>query len=161
MRLVEERVITGKQKGTPLADVIREFGEDDLLGDRPPGVTVAAVEVSDEARADLAKLYKEDRQLVREAFREMQSLEEQPYAGEKLREKSNRTPLAEADCRKVKFDLPDSSPRANPRYRYRIVYRIEPHEGAPHRVYVIAVCPKRDAYGDGTAPAAKGLREIA
>jgi hypothetical protein len=36
MRLIEERVITGEESGTPLADVIREFGEDDLLGDRPP-----------------------------------------------------------------------------------------------------------------------------
>jgi ParE-like toxin of type II ParDE toxin-antitoxin system len=124
-------------------------------------VTVAAVEVSDEAKADLVELYKEDPELVREAFRQMQALEEQPYAGEKLREKSNRKPLAEADCRKLKFDRPDRSPRSNPRYRYRIVYRIEPHEGAPHRVYVIAVCPKQDAYGTGTARAAKRLRELA
>lgn len=35
MRLVEERVITGKEKGAPLADVIRGFGQDDLLGDSP------------------------------------------------------------------------------------------------------------------------------
>ncbi len=35
MRLVEERVVTGKESGTPLAEVIREFGEDDLLEDGP------------------------------------------------------------------------------------------------------------------------------
>jgi hypothetical protein len=34
MRLVEERV-TGEESGTPLADVIREFGEEDLLEGGP------------------------------------------------------------------------------------------------------------------------------
>jgi hypothetical protein len=124
-------------------------------------VSAAAVEVSDEAKADLAELHGEDPELVREAFRQMLGLQVQPYAGEKLREKSNRKPLAEADCRKLKFDTPTRSPRADPRYRYRIVYRLEPHEGAPDRVYVIAVCPKKDAYGEGAARAAKRLRELA
>ncbi len=121
----------------------------------------AAVEVSDEAQADLAALQSEDPELAREAFQQMLSLEHEPHAGEKLREKSNRKPLAEADCRKLKFDTPTRSQRANPRYRYRIVYRIEPLEGAPHQVYVIAVCLKKDAYGEGTARAAKRLRELA
>jgi hypothetical protein len=124
-------------------------------------VSAASVELSDEAKADLAELHRENRELVREAFRQMKALEEQPYAGEKLREKSNRKPLADADCRKVKFDLPDRASSAEPRYRYRILYRLEPHEGAPDRVYVIAVCPKKDAYGPGTARAAKRLRELA
>lgn len=36
MRLVEERVITGKERGTPIDDVIREFGfEQELLGESP------------------------------------------------------------------------------------------------------------------------------
>lgn len=124
-------------------------------------MSVATVEVSDEAKADLAELNEEDPQLLREALRQMQELERHPYAGEKLREKSNRKPLAQADCRKLKFDASGRSPNANPRYRYRILYRIEPHEGTPHRVYIIAVCPKKDAYGAGTARAAKRLRELA
>jgi hypothetical protein len=124
-------------------------------------VIAASVELSDEAKADLADLHRENRELVREAFRQMQGLEQQPYAGEKLREKSNRKPLADADCRKLKFDLPDRPASAEPRYRYRILYRLEPHEGVPDRVYVIAVCLKKDAYGPGAARAAKRLRELA
>jgi mRNA-degrading endonuclease RelE of RelBE toxin-antitoxin system len=112
-------------------------------------VTRAELVVSDEARADLKALQAEDSELVREALRQMLALEEQPYSGEKLRHKSNRKPLAEADCRKVKFD------------GHRILYRLEPHEGSPDRVYVIAVCEKRGAYGEGAARAAKRLRELA
>jgi dsRNA-specific ribonuclease len=43
----------------------------------------------------------------------------------------------------------------------RILYRLEPHEGAPADVFVIAVLSKREAYGEGTARAAKRLRELA
>jgi hypothetical protein len=36
MRIIEERVVTGTETGTPLEDVIRELGQDDLL-DEPAG----------------------------------------------------------------------------------------------------------------------------
>jgi hypothetical protein len=35
MRLIEERVVTGEESGTPLAEVILEFGEEDLLEGGP------------------------------------------------------------------------------------------------------------------------------
>jgi predicted type IV restriction endonuclease len=35
MRIIEERVVTGRETGTPLEDVIRELGRDRLL-DEPP-----------------------------------------------------------------------------------------------------------------------------
>jgi hypothetical protein len=38
MRLVEERVKGGAERGTPIDDVIRRFGfEEELLGERPSG----------------------------------------------------------------------------------------------------------------------------
>jgi hypothetical protein len=35
MRLIEERLASGTETGTPLADVIRELGQEDLLEDPP------------------------------------------------------------------------------------------------------------------------------
>jgi hypothetical protein len=35
MRIIEERVVTGDETGTPLRDVIRELGQEDLLEDPP------------------------------------------------------------------------------------------------------------------------------
>ncbi len=122
---------------------------------------VAEVEVGDAAKEDLRQIFEEDVELLREALRKMRALEEDPYLGDKLRDKSNRKPLAEADCRKLKFDAPARGAHQRPRYRYRIVYRLEPHEGSPHRVFVIAVAPKQRAYGEGAARAAKRLRELA
>lgn len=119
------------------------------------------VEVSDAAKADIAELYKEDAALAKEALRQIKGLQQEPYSGDKLREKSNRKPLAEADCRKLKFDHPHRSANADPRYRYRIVYRLEPGEGSPEEAYVLIVATKREAYGEGTARAAKRMRELA
>ena len=109
----------------------------------------ASLVLSDEAHADLVALAAESLELLDRALEELLALETNPYAGAKLRAKSNRRPLAEADCRKVKLD------------GMRILYRLEPHEGAPADVFVIAVLPKREAYGEGTARAAKRLRELA
>jgi hypothetical protein len=112
-------------------------------------VTPARLVVSDEARSDLAALRAQDVQLLRQVLRELIALRANPYSGDKLRSKSNRKPLAAADCRRVKVD------------DVRILYRLEPHEGAPADVFVIAVLYKREAYGEGTARAAKRLRELA
>jgi hypothetical protein len=112
-------------------------------------VTQTTVVVSDHAKADLSALAVEDTDLLRQVLRELLALEANPYAGEKLRAKSNRKPLAEADCRKVNVG------------GIRILYRLEPHEGAPAEVFVIAVLSKRQAYGEGAARAARRLREQA
>jgi hypothetical protein len=121
----------------------------------------ARVEVSDEAIADIAGLRDEDPALALEAPRQIKQVEKQPYAGDKLREKSNRKPLARADCRKLKFDHPDRPHTALPRYRYRIVYWVEPGEGSPEAVCLIIVAAKREAHGEGTARVAKRMRELA
>lgn len=118
------------------------------------------VEVSDEAKADIAELYREDKALALEALSRIKQLQTEPYAGDKLREKSNRKPLADADCRKLKFDHPDRQANAKPRYRYRIVYRLDPGEGSPEEAFIIIVAAKREAYGKGTARAAKRMKEL-
>ena len=105
--------------------------------------------VSDEAKEDLRTLGSENLDLLDHVLTEILTLGNNPYRGEKLRVKSNRKRLAAADCRRVKVD------------GLRILYRLEPHEGAPADVFVIAVLSKREAYGEGTARAAKRLRELA
>jgi hypothetical protein len=112
-------------------------------------VTHARLVVGDEAKADLAALAREDLALLDVVLSELLTLRSNPYAGEKLRAKANRMPLAGADCRKINVD------------GIRILYRLEPHEGAPAEVFVIAFLPKRQAYGEGAARAARRLREQA
>ena len=103
----------------------------------------AELVLSEEAKQDLRALLNEEgtKPIGVEAMRRLRGLEEEPYQGEKLRYKSNRKPLAQADCRKLNFDdpyLPGDEPA-----RYRIVYRLEPFEGAADRVYVLIVAFKR------------------
>ena len=109
----------------------------------------ARLVASTEARADLAALAREDLELLDQVLTELLALKDNPYARDNLRVKSNRKPLAEADCRKIKLGA------------VRILYRLEPHEGAPDGVFIIAVLPKREAYGEGTARAARRLRDLA
>lgn len=118
-----------------------------------------AIEILDEARPDIPALG--DPEVIREALRLTLRLRDEPYLGEKLREKSNVRPLAQADCRKLKFDRADRDPAARPRHRYRLVYRIEPHEGSPATVIVMAVGLKPSVYGQATVRAAKRLRREA
>ncbi|MGA2927938.1 MAG: hypothetical protein ABSG43_18475 [Solirubrobacteraceae bacterium] len=101
----------------------------------------------------------EDRQVALAAANVAKQLEQNPYLGDKLREKSNQKPLAE--CRKVKFDRADRPSSAKPRYRYRFVYRIEPHDGAPETVVVMAVGTKPSVYGNATSRVAGRMREQA
>ena len=117
--------------------------------------------LTDGAKADAEALVGEDREVAVAALRLVKRLEREPYSGDPLREKSNQKPLAQADCRKVKFDRDDRRPSAKPRYRYRLVYRIEPHEGSPQTVVVMALGVKPRVYRDATARAAARLREQA
>jgi len=122
---------------------------------------VARALFTDEAKSDLRALVEADRELAAEALRLAKQLEADPYRGDELREKSNLKPLAQADCRKVKFDRANRRATAKPRYRYRLVYRIEPHEGSPETVVIMAVGVKPRVYRDATARAARRLRDQA
>jgi hypothetical protein len=115
----------------------------------------------DEAEADVRVVAKEDSLAAREGLRIAKQLEAQRYLGEQLREKSNLKPLAEAEARKVRFDRPDRRATAEPRYRYRLVYRVEPHEGSPETVVIMALGLKPRVYRDATTRAAHRLREQA
>ncbi len=116
---------------------------------------------TDDAKADVRALAVEDEQAAREGLRIAKELESSPYLGEQLREKSNLKPLAQADCRKVKFDDPSRRATAKPRYRYRLVYRIEPHDGSPEEILIMALGVKPRVYRDATARAAKRMHEQA
>jgi hypothetical protein len=85
---------------------------------------------------DLAELAGIDDRLVDEAIRLMGRLRDDPWLGEELRERYNMRAIA--DCRKIRFDLPDWP--AKP--RYRIVYRNDPSDGAVGRVRVWSVGPR-------------------
>jgi len=122
---------------------------------------MARVAFTDEAKADLRALIAEDEQAAREGLRIAKQLESNPYLGEQLREKSNLKPLAQADCRKVKLDRPNRRATAKPRYRYRLVYRIEPHDGSPETVVIMALGVKPRIYREATTRAAKRMREQA
>lgn len=101
------------------------------------------------------------RPIAEAVVRLAKELEDDPYRGESLREKANVKSLAEAECRKVKFDLPDRKATAKPRYRFRLVYRIEPHEGSPEELMVLAVGVKPGVYRDAAREAAARLKELA
>lgn len=122
---------------------------------------MAQVEFTDAAKADLQKIHAEDPEVVREALRIAKELDGNPYAGDRLREKSNLKPLAEAECRKIRLDRADRRETLKPRYRYRLVYRIEPHEGSPEMIVVMSVGEKDRAYRDATTRSAERLRDQA
>lgn len=123
---------------------------------------MARAQLTDEAKDDIRELVADgDEDVARAGLRIVKELEDDPYRGEPLREKSNLKPLADAESRKVKFDLPDRRPTARPRFRYRLVYRIEPHQGSPETVVVMAIGIKPRVYRDATARAAHRLREQA
>jgi hypothetical protein len=122
---------------------------------------VARAFLTDGAKADAAALLAEDRDVALAALGLVKRLEDEPYLGDPLREKSNQKPLAQADCRKLKFDRADRRSGAKPRYRFRLVYRIEPHDGSPETIVIMALGIKPRVYRDATARAAARLREQA
>ena len=122
---------------------------------------MARASFTDAAKADVRALAAEDEAVAREGLRIAKQLEAEPYLRDRLREKSNLKPLAQAECRKVKFDRPDRPARAQPRYRYRLVHRIEPHEGSPEEIVVMALGVKPRIYREATTEAARRMREQA
>lgn len=117
--------------------------------------------LTEEAKNDIRGLIKLDDQVALEGIGISKRLEDEPYLGERLREKSNLKPLAQAECRKVKFDRADRPATAKPRYRYRLLYRIEPHDGSPETAVVMAIGIKPRIYRDAATRAAQRLREHA
>lgn len=80
------------------------------------------------AAQDIQRLAEEDREVARAAINLGLDLRENPYFGEPLSGELQ-------ECRRIRFDR--QGWRGKP--RYRLVYRNEPHDGAPHIVAVLAV----------------------
>jgi hypothetical protein len=105
------------------------------------------VKAEPQVSEDLAELAAIDERLVDGAIALLVSLRDDPWIGEDMWERYNMRPLA--NCRKIRFDVPDWDGKP----RYRIVYRNEPLDGAPGLVRVWAIGPrdKLIAYARATA----------
>ena len=108
------------------------------------------------AESQLAHLAETDRGAALAAMKLMLELRENPWLGDEMRERPRYASLS--DCRRVRFDSADHTGKP----RYRLVYRNEPSDGAPHIVAVLAVGAREKlrAHGDAVKSRADRLREL-
>jgi hypothetical protein len=94
------------------------------------------------AHADLAELAALDRKAALAALRLAAELKENPWLGDELRARRGLEELK--DCRRIRFDRDEWTGKP----RFRLVYRNEPSDGAPHIVAILAAAPRGnlDAY---------------
>jgi hypothetical protein len=85
------------------------------------------------AHGDFKELAEEDREAARVALRLASDLKENPWPGDEMRPRRGLEELR--DCRRIRFDRDDWTDKP----RFRLVYRNEPPDGAPHIVAVLAV----------------------
>jgi hypothetical protein len=85
------------------------------------------------AHGDFKELVEEDREAARVALRLASDLKENPWLGDEMRARRGLEELH--DCRRIRFDRDDWTDKP----RFRLVYRNEPSDGAPHIVAVLAV----------------------
>ncbi len=90
------------------------------------------------ARGDFVELAQRDREAARAALRVAGELKENPWLGDQMRARRGLEELAE--CRRVPFDREDWAGKP----RFRLVYRNEPSDGAPHIVAILAAAERRD-----------------
>jgi ParE toxin of type II toxin-antitoxin system, parDE len=90
------------------------------------------------AHADLIELAKLDREAALAALRLAADLTESPWLGEELRARRGLEELK--DCRRIRFDREHWTDKP----RFRLVYRNEPSDGAPHIVAILAATQRRD-----------------
>ena len=112
------------------------------------------VRVEPDVDKDVADLVSLDADVAREALRLVLALRANPWLGDDPRERYDLLPLR--DCRRLRFDRPDWPGKP----RFRIVYRNEPHDGAPEVVRVWAIGP-RDELTAYARAAARITRERA
>ena len=108
------------------------------------------------AHEDFQRLYALDKELVRVALRITAELEDDPWLGSDLRARLNLEELR--DCRRVAFDRDDWKDKP----RYRLVYRNEPSDGAPHIVAILAAAERSNlgAYRTAHKRLLERLREL-
>jgi mRNA interferase RelE/StbE len=88
------------------------------------------------ARGDFKELAELDREVVRVALRLAGDLAENPWLGDEMRARQGLEELRE--CRRIRFDRDDWTGKP----RFRLVYRNEPSDGAPHIVAVLAAAQR-------------------
>jgi ParE toxin of type II toxin-antitoxin system, parDE len=108
------------------------------------------------AEAQLHELLELDREVVRAALELMRALRENPWLGDEMRARPRYESLS--DCRRVGFDRSDHKGKP----RYRLVYRNEPSDGAPHILAVLSVGERENmrAYGLAVKSRAERLRAL-
>jgi hypothetical protein len=92
------------------------------------------------ARSDFIELAERDRELARVALALASELSENPWLGEEMRSRLGLQELSE--CRRIRFDRADWKGKP----RYRLIYRNEPSDGAPHIVAILAAA-QRESLG--------------
>lgn len=90
------------------------------------------------ARGDFVELVDRDREAARAALRVAGELKENPWLGVQMRARPGLEELAE--CRRVSFDRDGWTGKP----RFRLVYRNEPYDGAPHIVAILAAAERRN-----------------
>jgi hypothetical protein len=90
------------------------------------------------ARADFVELAERDRAVARVALLLAGELRENPWLGDEMRSRLGLSELRE--CRRIRFDRADY--RGKP--RYRLIYRNEPSDGAPHIVAILAAAEREN-----------------
>lgn len=88
------------------------------------------------AREDLKELVELDRKVALSALRLAGELKENPWLGDEMRSRRGLEELK--DCRRIRFDSEDWSDKP----RFRLIYRNEPSDGAPHIVAIIAAAER-------------------
>jgi hypothetical protein len=108
------------------------------------------------AREDLKELVRLDRRVALSALRLANDLKENPWLGGEMRARRGLEELK--GCRRIRFDREGWS--AKP--RFRLVYRNEPSDGAPHIVAILAAAERTDlgAYRRAKPRLIERLREL-
>src|ERR1700689_4040426 len=108
------------------------------------------------AREDLGELVQLDRDVALAALRLARDLKQNPWLGDELRA---RRGLEEwKDCRRIRFDRDGWTDKP----RFRLVYRNEPADGAPHIVAILAATQRTNlgAYRRAKPRLIDRLREL-
>ncbi len=94
------------------------------------------------AEEDLRQIATTQPRVAKAALDIAKTLRENPYLGDEMRKRPRLELLA--DCRRIRFDGSEWGGKP----RYRLVYRNEPSDGAPHIVAILAIGKRgnRQAY---------------
>lgn len=90
------------------------------------------------ARSDLRELAQQDREVVRAALKLAGELAANPWLGDEMRARLGLEELR--GCRRIRFDRAGWKEKP----RFRLIYRNEPSDGAPHIVAILAAAERKN-----------------